>query len=354
MPFVAGTPTMMNAQPPKRRRKGLMLVLLIILVIAAVGAYFGLKKSPSSTNNNSGGSSSAASSSQLASQLSMLAGSGSKLTAGDLGKFNKTSLFYAVFKNAAEQNVVSVTSDHYEGADAADQKMRSLEFLHQTTFNYKTKALAEETQDPAGGFIERCVNGKNYTYDNVNTMSWQAETGSTATCTDPSSYDTAINDGMNSGGLSAAQAQTFVSTLAGVSGLITVDSMTYATHDNAPYIRFAITVHPVKESDGSYQGMGVVLGAFAKTGIDSLTWPYQTAGSIATGAQFICYVNPTTQLPAYSQTGLTYYIDNSGKQQPNNTYTFQDTQYAFSGSVQPLSLTGAPAPLKLTWTEEKF
>lgn len=353
-PFVAGTSATISAKPPRRGRKWLALGLAAVVVIVAAVAYFALKK-PS--NNNGSGSAAntntSASSSKLASQLQSLGGFGSKLQASDLSKLNKTSLFYAVLKNAAEQNVVTTTNDTYLGASPSDQTTRQDEFLHQSTFNYKTKALAQETQDPTHDYDMRCVNGKNYTYDYINGMGWQAASDTSASCTDPNSYNSDINDGINSGGMTAAQAQTFVGTIAGASGLISVDSMSYVTHDNAPYIRLAVTVHPVKLADGTYQGMGVIIGAFEKTGLNADTWPYEAAGTLATGAQLIYYVNPATQLPAYSQIGLTYYID-SGKQYLNDTYTFQDTQYSFGGSVQPLSLTGAPAQLKLAWPEEQF
>ncbi len=347
-------PTMMNAQSPKRGHRGMIIVLLIIIIAVAVGAYFLTKKSnPNSSNGSTNSSSASTSSSKLSSQLQLLASKGANLQSSDLSKFDKTALFYAVFKNAAEQNVVGITSDHYEGGDPTDQTTRSLEFLYQTTFNYKTKALAAETQSPTNDYDERCVNGKNYTYDNLNAVPWQPNTDTTASCTDPNSYDTEIGDGINTGGLSAAQAQTFIDGIASFNGLVSVDSMSYATHDNAPYIRLAVTINPVNtSSDLGHLGMGLFITAFDKTGLDSAKWPYQTTGTLATGAKLIYYINPATQLPAYSQISLTYYLNDSGARQPDNIYDFQDSQYSFGGDVQPLSLSGAPAAVKISWKEE--
>lgn len=351
-PFANGMPTMMQAAPTKRGHKGLIIVLLVIIIAAAVGAYFLTKKSsPNSSNGTTG--SSGTSSSQLASQLQLLTSKGSKLQSGDLSKLNKTTLFYAVFKNAAEQNVVGITSDHYEGGSPTDQTSRAYEFLHQTTFNYKTKALAAETQSTTNDYDERCVNGKNYTYDYVST--WQPNTDTTASCTDPNDYNNDIGDGFDTGGLTAAQAQTFVDGITNFSGLISVDSMSYATHDNAPYIRLAVTVHPIAtSSDLGNLGMGLLETAFDKTGLNSSTWPFQTTGTLATGAKIIYYVNPATGLPAYSQIGLTYYLNDSGQQVANNIYDFQDSEYSFGGNVEPLPLTGAPAAIKLSWNEESM
>lgn len=340
----------MDQKQPKGTRKKLIIViaLLVAIIIIAGGAYFLLKQSsPNSSSNTSG-----VSSDKMSSQLQLLASKGGKLQSGDLSSLDKTQLFYAVFKNAAEQNVVSITSDHYEGADPTDQATRKYEYLHQTTFDYKSKALAAETQDATNTYNERCVNGKNYTYDSTN--GWQLNTGSTESCADPNSYNTNIGDGIDTGGLTATQAQAFIDGITSFSGLVTVDSMTYVTHDNAPYIRLTATVHPVSTTSLGYLGVGLFETAFDKTGLSTATWPFQTIGTLATGAKLIYYVNPATQLPAYSQIGLTYHLDDSGKQIANSIYDFQDSQYAFGGSVQPLSLTGAPGAVKLSWSEEPF
>ncbi|HEY8998792.1 MAG TPA: hypothetical protein VIM53_00555 [Candidatus Saccharimonadales bacterium] len=357
-PFVAGMPTMMNVQPPKRSRKGLVLVLLIVIVVAAVGTYFGLKK-PTTTGNGTAANGGTGSSSQFASQLSMLAKDGGKITSGDLDKFDKTALFFAVFKNAAMQNVVHVTSDAYEGSSPTDQSTRAYEFLHDSTFNYKTKQLALVSQ--SGDYTNECVNGTEYEYSET----FDASTGSTGNSWAPSANNTCdmsdyagyINDGINTGGLSASQAQTYVAGLASASGLISVKSMSLTTHAGAPYVRMVVTVSPIQvEIDGTsgYEGMGVIGGWLKQAGINLTTWPYQSVGTIATGAQLIYYINPATQLPAYSQISLTYSRDdNTGKQVPNQIYDFQDTQYAFGGSVTAPSTTAAPQTIKLSWPEEK-
>lgn len=349
---------MMNVQPPKRSRKGLVLVLLIVIVVAAVGTYFGLKK-PTTTGNGTAANGGTGSSSQFASQLSMLAKDGGKITSGDLDKFDKTALFFAVFKNAAMQNVVHVTSDAYEGSSPTDQSTRAYEFLHDSTFNYKTKQLALVSQ--SGDYTNECVNGTEYEYSET----FDASTGSTGNSWAPSANNTCdmsdyagyINDGINTGGLSASQAQTYVAGLASASGLISVKSMSLTTHAGAPYVRMVVTVSPIQvEIDGTsgYEGMGVIGGWLKQAGINLTTWPYQSVGTIATGAQLIYYINPATQLPAYSQISLTYSRDdNTGKQVPNQIYDFQDTQYAFGGSVTAPSTTAAPQTIKLSWPEEK-
>jgi hypothetical protein len=161
-----------------------------------------------------------------------------------------------------------------------------------------------------------------------------------------------INDGFNTGGLSESQSNTFISTLQSKAGLVTVDDMKYVTHSGAPFIRLVVSVHPQLTSIG-YSGMGYFLTAFGKTGLDLQQWPYESLGSIVTGAKLIYYINPATQLPAYSQAGLTYRLDDTGKQQlPDSVYDFQDTVYSFSGTVPTLSASGAPQVFKLSWPEE--
>lgn len=332
----------------KRRKLPLLIGGGIILIILIVTAYFILKPSSSPQSSNS----SSASSSNLTSQIQLLKQYGNNLHASNLGSFDKTALFYAVFKNAAMQPVLHALSDHYEGGSATDQSTRAYEFLHDTTFNYTTKAYTGVTQDPGNTFNERCVSGKNYAYSTVN-FDWEIESGSSGDCSSPTDYNTDINDGVNAGGMSDAQAQAFVSGIANAKGLVSVDSMTYVTHAGAPYIRLQVTIQPVNTSLG-YEGMGAIGGAFKLSGLDPLSWPYETIGTIATGAKFIYYVSPNTQLPAYSQTGLTYYLDDAGHQQQDHIYDFQDTQYSFGGTVTPLPLTGAPQKISLSWPEEKM
>lgn len=327
---------------------GSLALIVVIVVVAALA----LHKSPATKSGNSANSGGSATS-QLTSQLQLLSHYGSHVQSSNLAQFDKTALFYAVVKNAAMQNVVSVTSDRYEGGDASDQTSRVLEYIRRTTFDYHTKALAAETQDPANSYNVRCVRGKNYTYDNINTMSWQQNDSSSVDCATPTTYVNNISDGFSTGGLSASQAQTFVSAIANNAGLLTVDSASVVTHNNAPYIRLVATVHPVKAGD-SYKGMGEILSAFESTGLNSVSWPFDPIGSLATGATFIYYINPATQLPSYSQIGLTYSLDASGHQKQDNIYDFQDTEYTFGGSVQPLSLSSAPTQIKLSWPEEKI
>jgi hypothetical protein len=345
-----------NNTSTSRGKKKLPLIVVSVLVVLAIvcGAFVVFHKK----NNNTGGGSTA-STSDLSSQLSLLSKYGGKLTAGDVSKFNKTSLFYAVFKNASMQNVVHVTSDMYEGNDSTDQSTRAYEFLHDSTFNYKTKQLALATQDTKGQFFSECVNGTEYEYEE----SIDPNTGSTVNSWSPSADNTCdmsdyagyINDGINTGGLSASQAQTYVSGLAGANGLISVNSVSYATHAGAPYIRLVVIVNPINlGNDNGYEGMGVIGGWLKQAGINLTTWPYQSIGNIATGAQLIYYINPATQLPAYSQMNLTYSLsDSTGKQVLNEIYDFQDTQYAFGGTVTPLSTSAAPQAIKLSWPEEK-
>lgn len=343
---VGVNPLFGQPKPKKHLMKWLIIVLVVLIV--AVGVVLILRKPNTSSGSSTTGT-------QLSTQIKLLSQYGNKLTASDLSKFDKTSLFFAVMKQAAMQPVVSTTSESYEGADATDQTTRRYDFLHQSSFNYQNKQLALETQSPDGSFIERCVNGKNYTYDNVNTMSWQAETGPSGSCSDANSYVYDINDDFNTGGLNSTQAQTFIATISGVKGLVTVDSMQLVSHNNAPYIRLVASVHPVSQSDGTYEGLGNFMGSFKATGLDVLTWPYGIIGTLATGAKIIYYINPATQLPAYSQIGLTYYLsDTTGQQTKNSIYDFKDTVYSFGGQVQQLPLTGTPQGIKLPWTEESM
>jgi len=288
-------------------------------------------------------------------QLKLLTQYGSHLQASDLTKFDKTALFYAVFQNASTQNIVNATVDRYLGSDPQDQTSRSNEFVHQSTYNYQTKQVATELSDTQGTYFVRCVDGHYYSYDTFS-LTWKRGTAQDdeTTC-DAGSYVYSISDGFNTGGLSASQANTFVSYLKSVSGLITVNDMKYATHDGAPYIRLAVTIQPQAFPTGGYTGMGYFLTAFKKTGLDPQKWPYGPVGSIATGAKIIYYVDPSTQLPAYSQIGLTYRLDDTGKNQlPNTSYDFQDTAYSFGGTIPTVSASGTPQVVKLAWPEEQI
>jgi hypothetical protein len=335
------------------KRMLLIVVVCVVVLGLAVALFFILhnkKSSVGSSNTNS-----TAQSSQATTQLSLLSQYGSHLQAGDLSKFDKQALFYAVFKSAAMQTVVNSANDRYQGTSAQDQTSRSLEFLHQASFNYQTKDLSLSMSDAQGSYNTRCIKGQWYTYDDVNAMAWTKNTSSTGSDCTADSYVYNINDGVNTGGLSASQAQTFVSAIQNSSGLVSVDTISYVTHGGAPFIRLVVTIHPVNTGANGYQGLGVFLGAFQKNSLSPQTWPYSTIGSLATGAKLIYYINPATQLPAYSQVGLTYYVsDSTGQQLPNRTYDFQDTVYSFGGSVPTLPTTDKPQPIKLSWPEEKM
>ncbi|MGF7228450.1 MAG: hypothetical protein ACQR33_00505 [Candidatus Saccharibacteria bacterium] len=286
-------------------------------------------------------------------QLTSLA-KGSTLTNASLAKLNKTDLFFGVFKHAAEQKVVTTKNAYYFSSKPHDYQTAG--DMDVTSMDYGTKQYSyDSTQANADGFgptFNRCIGAQQYYFDGFYPdLGWQKSDDS-RDCSLESVGTFHANDGLNTGGLTSTQADTFVSSLRLVKNLVKVNSATLATHDGKQYIRFDVTINAVKMGDG-YYGMQNFMWSFKDTGLDPSTQPYSYLGAVSDGAHLAYYVDPSTQLPAYTQLNTTGQIESNGKVWSQATYDYRHVEYSFGGQVPTLDLNSTN-PITLSWPTDKL
>lgn len=145
-------------------------------------------------------------------------------TQEDINALDKTEVFWAYFKNASLQQKVVVTK--VEGRLVNGQASPTESYIFtKTGIDYTTKKFVHAEEKHTGDKITahvRCYDGNSYipvregrldrwsSYDNRNTLY-------------PCRFDKRadrFNDGVNTGGLTASQAQRFVGTLRNQEGLL--------------------------------------------------------------------------------------------------------------------------------------
>src|SRR5258707_11541196 len=66
------------------------------------------------------------------------------------------------------------------------------------------------------------------------------------------------------------------------------------------YLRFDVTANRVTIGNET-GGVLYFANAFDATGLDSTTWPYSSGAAIVSSVKMAYFVDPTSQLPVYSQ-----------------------------------------------------
>ncbi len=122
----------------------------------------------------------------------------------------------------------------------------------------------------------------------------------TSPCQIGEQQDYYISDGVNTGGLTAEQASTFTNYLREQEGLIIVKDLRLVDHNAKQYLHFTVSLNPIKVKGTSY-GAQWLMFAFKQTKLDPSTWPYTYASAGGDGLAIEYYVDPATQLPAYSE-----------------------------------------------------
>ncbi len=280
------------------------------------------------------------------------------LAAADLRKIDSTSAFFAVFAHAAQQRTVQTTTGYY--FSTASNDYRQPDTINRVTFDYATKQFsfesdAQSLNAPAGPPDQtKCVGGQLYAYDSAASQPSWVKSTVPQTCAASNVLPAGPNDGLNAGGLSAIQAQTFGDALREDRQLVKVNSVSLAQHAGKQYVRFDITVRQKQPKSGAqYLGMQYFMDAFKRTGLDPATQPYTYLGAGAAGMRVAYYVDPTTQLPAYAELRSADILDAHGKPQPHQTYAYSHVEYTFGGPVPTLDLK-AHAPLSLSWPSDKL
>ena len=271
-----------------------------------------------------------------------------KLTAAKVAKMDKTATFWQAFSNAAMQQQLVVAHEATSKGGTAVSRTK-------VGFDYTTKKIeaAHEVYIPAkNGFPavdqrDRCYDGKQY-YRDRNNGTWKPEDILLKTCTvEGIGYDE--SDGLNTGGLSAAQAKTFIDYLRGVPGFANVRSLTLETHNGKQYLHYRVDFVPVKVPRLDQYAGNINFGdAFAATKLNGDTWPYRYAGSFFGGAHLDYYVDPATNLPAYSVvTGIPPVDPAQAAGLPHDTEILKTT-YQFGTSHFDVQISNT-AKLSLGW-----
>lgn len=331
--------------------KKLLVLLLIVVILAAVGvgAYLTLyKKKAQNTLSTSTGS--AASHSYATTEdaaLAALRTNGSSLTESSLAAIKGTDLFYAVFRNAAEQPTVTTTTTSYwtpqlNGTPIVGASSH-IAFVTQGGYDYKSGQFS--FQSNLGGDVNKCVNGVEYTaFTDQPTTPWAKGAVGSDDCQAANTTAT-INDGINTGGLATTQAQNFVDAIRNIQGLVDVTKTSLVTEQGKPYVRFDITVDAHKDCyvHSVPSGVGCFGVAFNSLKLPK-SWPYTAESSIVSGAQIAYFVDPVTQLPVYMQIAYTPVTATQGN------WSNQQIEYSFA-PLQTFQLTtGAIDPPQMSWS----
>lgn len=338
--------------PKKRSRKRLLLVASALTVlVAALAVTAGVEGPRIARHYRLAGYHRAEAQAQK--DLSSLQGAS---TAADVRKIDSTSAFFAVFAHAAQQRTVQTTTGYY--FSTASNDYRQPDTINRVTFDYATKQFSFESDtqslNATAGQPDqmKCVGGRLYEYDAAAPQpDWVKSTVPQA-CAASDVLPAGPNDGLNTGGLSAAQAQAFGDALREDGQLLKVNGVSLAQHAGKQYVRFDITVRQKQQKPGAqYLGMQYFMDAFKSTGLDPAGQPYAYLGAGAAGMRIAYYVDPTTQLPVYAELRSTDILDSHGKPQPHQTYVYSHVEYAFGGQVPTLDLN-THAPLALGWPSD--
>lgn len=265
---------------------------------------------------------------------------GKQPTAEKAKNLDKTASFYTVFKKAAQEPIVQTTWDVYYTAKQND--FRGDQYtMYSSTIDYKTKkyAFSENAVSNLGNYQTRCIDQKQYTFNDsklTTVPNWQLASDST-----DCQFSVAalyFNDGVNAGGLTADQADTFLKKVKSGSGL-KVEGLTLETYKEKPYLKFNVTVTP-KLQNNDFIGMQAFMNAFQATGQDPKTFPYNYFGPGGEGIKMTYYVDPATLLPVHAVIDSTPAYNAAGKPVEMKSWPHRYVEYAFPDKVVQPTLEG--------------
>lgn len=269
-----------------------------------------------------------------------------KLTAADVAKMDKDATFWGYFKNASMQQ--KTISTHIDTDEAG------LVTYRKYGFDFQTKHLQAAIDEPDSGSSERtktrCYDGKVYFKSVGSDAEWTDVTkpGETEPNCDLNHIPASeITDGTNTGGLTEAQANTFVNFLRGKKGLSNIRSLKLETHRGKQYLHYTVDFVPIPIY-GSYGGNVWFGTAFQSTGLSKDKWPYDKWGTFGGGTHLEYYVDPATSLPTYSKTTALPMKDKSGKDLPLDNHAVMETVYQFGTATFDVQ-TSNNADLTLDW-----
>lgn len=287
---------------------------------------------------------------KLSYNLEALQALGANPTLGeaDVAQLNKTDTFYTVLKQAAQKQIVQTKWDVFYTAQK-DEARGDKYTMYDTAIDYASKKYTydENTYSNLGIFQTRCIDKKQYNF-NATTLttspSWQPASDST-NC-DLNVATMHLNDGLNTGGLTSEQADTFIRKIRG-QGMLEVNNVSLATNKDKKYLKVDATITPKAQGKELYAGMQLLMNAFQATGLNADKHPYTYFGAGGEGATIQYYVDLSTQLPAYSVMASTPAFDKSGKPQVSTSWSHRYIEYAFPDKLMEPTLD-THVPIKFT------
>lgn len=257
-----------------------------------------------------------------------------QVDAQHIQQLDKTAAFYTAFKNAAVQPSVHTKWDVYYSTNEQDKRGDQFT-MYDVAVDYRNKSFGyqEDSNSSIGVIQSRCVEGQQFTYNDSKlsvASGWQPASDST-TCKF-GVVATRMNDGVNTAGLTAAQANTFVQKI-NASQVVQVNGVSVVTPKDVPYLKFDVTVTPRLAAKGIYWGMQNFMTAFQATGLNPQTHPYTYFGTSNEGLHLTYYVDPATQLPVYSQMTSTPGYNAMGKAVTPDSWSHRLIEYEFPAAI---------------------
>lgn len=320
-----------------RHLKVIIPIVVIVLLVAggAFWYFFGQQSQPSGTTAGS------AIVDTLANKT---------VTAADLQGKKADDLFFEYFKNAAMQQKLIVIKEYT--ITRGNNPPTDTSYF-KTGFDYGTKKLVYANDFVLSGSNgrskARCIDGQYY-YKSIYASSFQRDAKEDALNCTLLDVGSNINDGINTGGLTADQANTFVSKLrTGINGYMQVKGMDVVQHGGKSYIHFKVEMRPVYASNlKEYVGAQWLMTAFKATGLSPIGWPYSYSGAMADGFDYDYYVDPSLKLPVYSTLATTGQLDQDGKSVTVDAFDHYKTEYQFGVSEFDNAITN-DQNITLSW-----
>lgn len=326
-PEQAPMPPLTQSQPaeeptqPQQKWKLILIISAIVagLVLAAAAVLFMPPKQAAKTTLPVDGA-----------PIESLASQG-RLTAGVLKSLDKENAFWAYFSHASQQSIITLTKEYYF-TNSPEEKPTSIS-AKRTGFDYSSKKIVQafDSYSPLRPNRDRtrCYDGKEYNKISTGTQPWrEADSGKEMLCS-LSKEANYVNDGMNTGGLTADQANVFIAEMRRQEGLVAINSVELVDKNGKQYLRFSVALRPVESGQYGYMGNQWWMWAFKKTGLDPDKHPYTYSGAGGEGMDIEYYVDPVSKLPVYAELSSTNAKSRDGKELPFTSYSHYRVQYEF-------------------------
>lgn len=269
-------------------------------------------------------------------------GGGKNLTEIQLSGFDKRQLFFALYKRAMREQLVSVQGTIFSSPtpDMSNSEGYNVKFTidyrTQTSF-YAIKELARSRDDVVVGNRSMCVAGELYVFAEVEEQ-WKRDL--TSSCVDATSYSYALGDGITPWGLTREQADSLMAYFEERNPrVLNVTALRLATIRGRRLLRFTVDITPTK-TNLIYKGLIHLRQAFEHTGLDAESHPYLNRCGGFHGKHLVFYIDPRTGLLAASRMSNSSRLGQDGRPEKRTAltpYTSEWYEYSFGSRLPTLA-----------------